>query len=170
MAGLGEIVQRMHPRCPHCHHALDLTEFASELFAQILDALARGDRVLVAHFGTFAARRVASRTIQSFDGPKEIAARTLIRFRTAAHAKETINAQDAGGVANEQRRLDSRAKTTEKHARRIGSVANALVDILGNLTEELEPTRVPSPEPRGAVFGNPTRARKRKRRSRPGND
>ena len=87
MAGLSEIVQRMRPHCPHCHHALDLGEFGAELFQQILDTLAQGERVFVSRFGTFVARHVKGRTIQSFDGPKEIDGRYVIRFRTAAHAK-----------------------------------------------------------------------------------
>lgn len=91
MAGLSEIVQDMRPKCSHCHKAIDLSEFANEMFQRILKTIATGDRVFVAHFGTFTAKYVAGRVIQSFGTEKQIAGRNVIRFRAAAHAKRVIN-------------------------------------------------------------------------------
>ncbi len=92
MPGLRELIEKqMRPHCPHCHKPLDLTEFSSELFQLVLRTIEQGERVLVAHFGSFYAKYVAGRKINHFRGSTQIAGRKVIRFRATANAKRLIN-------------------------------------------------------------------------------
>ena len=91
MASLFQIVRDMRPRCPHCNHSLNLTEFAVSVFERILERAAQGDRVFVTRFGTFNAKYVGAQTIKSFNGPRTIEGRNVLRFRAAAHAKAAVN-------------------------------------------------------------------------------
>lgn len=94
MAGINDILEEMRAKCQKCHGALDLSEFADELFKRILSRLEQGERVQISGFGSFTARYVGDRKIQGFGGPTTMKGRRIIRYRASPHAKAIVNNEE----------------------------------------------------------------------------
>jgi nucleoid DNA-binding protein len=80
-------------------------EFASELFQRVLKVLSKGERVMIARFGSFQARYVQGHKINHFGVEKKATGRNIIRFRAAAAAKEVVNSRFAKEHKKNERRV-----------------------------------------------------------------
>jgi len=116
MSGLREIVEEQRTHCPHCHKPIDLSEFASELFQRILRMLSKGERVMIAKFGSFTARYIQGHKINHFGEEKTVHGRNVIRFRAHAAAKVSVNTRFAKGKKNGERRARTSGTAPKKTA------------------------------------------------------
>ena len=96
-----ELIQKIAATNQHLYHR-DIERIVNVVFNEIVEALARGDRVELRDFGAFTVRHRASRTGRNprTGAAVSVAERFVPFFKTGKDLRERVNAQQ---VLNRQR-------------------------------------------------------------------
>jgi integration host factor subunit beta len=90
-----ELIQKIAAGNPHLFHR-DVEKIVNVLFDEIVDALARGDRVELRGFGAFTVKHRAPRTGRNprTGAPVKVDEKFVPFFKTGKELRERLNADD----------------------------------------------------------------------------